>query len=595
MDATITLRKYLEKGKVFVIPDFQRGYIWGKKKPNSKDTDSVTYIMNTIISKFIDNSPIFLQGVTVTEEKETITLIDGQQRTTFLYILLKYLNYTGTYEIRYDVRKESEEFLNNGITSNHELNADEEFQDIYFFKNTWRIIDESLSEKCINTNGEKDKLLNFLLDNIKFLYINIPDPHQAKKVFSMMNGNRAKMLEQELIKAELLRLVSTPVKSNNPITEEWELNMLRSRYARNWDRWLHWWNRDDVRKAFNIESQLGYLLISVMPISEKESVTFESFCKRVLKSKQSVSIAKATFDRLRRSQKLFEDAFNNSITHNKIGAILRLTNDPIEFVKYYFGSRKITEEELDRYYRCTFLDMTHKELIKDGKPLEEKAFYDKFIERYNAKLAILKNPTLYIEDHESAYRLLLRLNIDEDNLQENGRGRKFDFQIWNWNSREARSLEHIYPKSKVFHRDSEGLWRRGDDEPSVVEPSDSGLLRDAILPIKDTYSKIGNTDGKKQPDINVTEHSIGNLVLLYKDDNSVFNNSDFKRKKEIFLIGEEGNRRKMFKSRHLLHTIYHFAEAEWGAEQISRYTALTLEAFQNSYIDLINEAKSYAE
>lgn len=60
MDATITLHKYLNKQKIFIIPDYQRGYIWGKKKANAKDTDSVTYILNTILSKYQSNTPIFL-------------------------------------------------------------------------------------------------------------------------------------------------------------------------------------------------------------------------------------------------------------------------------------------------------------------------------------------------------------------------------------------------------------------------------------------------------------------------------------------------------------------------------------------------------
>lgn len=31
MNATITLRDYIKKGKVFSIPNYQRGYVWGKK------------------------------------------------------------------------------------------------------------------------------------------------------------------------------------------------------------------------------------------------------------------------------------------------------------------------------------------------------------------------------------------------------------------------------------------------------------------------------------------------------------------------------------------------------------------------------------
>ena len=83
MNATITLREYLEKGKTFVIPNYQRGYVWGKKS-KGKYLDAVSYMLEkSLIPGFKNNMPIFIQGITVTENDKEIILIDGQQRTTF--------------------------------------------------------------------------------------------------------------------------------------------------------------------------------------------------------------------------------------------------------------------------------------------------------------------------------------------------------------------------------------------------------------------------------------------------------------------------------------------------------------------------------
>jgi uncharacterized protein with ParB-like and HNH nuclease domain len=90
MDTIITLRNYLEKGKTFVIPNYQRGYVWGKKR-KGEDTDAVTSILQNLLDKFQNDEEVFLQGFTVVEKENEIVLVDGQQRTTFLYILLKYL------------------------------------------------------------------------------------------------------------------------------------------------------------------------------------------------------------------------------------------------------------------------------------------------------------------------------------------------------------------------------------------------------------------------------------------------------------------------------------------------------------------------
>ena len=99
MKATITLREYLNKGKTFVVPNYQRGYVWGKANIG-KSRDAVTYMMDSLISAYNTKSSVFIQGVTVSELYDQINLIDGQQRTTFFYLFLKTLEYKGRFNIR---------------------------------------------------------------------------------------------------------------------------------------------------------------------------------------------------------------------------------------------------------------------------------------------------------------------------------------------------------------------------------------------------------------------------------------------------------------------------------------------------------------
>ena len=106
--------------------------------------------------------------------------------------MLKYLGYNNNFVISYDVRPESDIFLAaDNLLEDIEDNKNEEFQDIYFFKKTLRIISEKIG------NFSKEEFLEYLLDNIKFLYIDIPED-KATKVFSMMNGSKAIMKDEEL-------------------------------------------------------------------------------------------------------------------------------------------------------------------------------------------------------------------------------------------------------------------------------------------------------------------------------------------------------------------------------------------------------------
>lgn len=135
----MNLNLLLEKKKTFVIPAYQRGYVWGKNREGEREKkNSVEYLIEDLLKKFDNKKKIFLQGFTVTEKDQEIILIDGQQRATFLYLLLKYLGYGGKFTINYEVREESNKFLNavkNCFQTNDFVkNETEEYQDIYFFK-----------------------------------------------------------------------------------------------------------------------------------------------------------------------------------------------------------------------------------------------------------------------------------------------------------------------------------------------------------------------------------------------------------------------------------------------------------------------------
>lgn len=556
----MNLNLLLEKKKTFVIPAYQRGYVWGKNREEEKN--SVEYLIEDLLKKFENKKKIFLQGFTVTEKDQEIILIDGQQRAIFLYLLLKYLGYEGKFTINYEVREESNKFLNdvkNFFQSNDFVeNETEEYQDIYFFKKTMRIITEKLQ------SIDKQKFLQYITENINFLYIDIPE-QQATKVFTMMNGNKAQMQQEEIIKAELLRLVSLhgDTKSNENkddyyFEQEWECNMIRSRYAREWDKWLRWWNDKNVRSLYGCNNNMGWLIPSYLQKynnKQTDTLTFESFKEAYLKDETSLQ-AKQTFDGLRRLQKRFEDAYNYYKTYNMIGAILRLSFDDEnkrKFIQYYFVEDNRDISKLQDYYKLVFLEMTHDEIIKkDG---------DKFNDKFDKTSNKLDNDLLYENNNckESAFRLLLRLNIEQDNKQE----RCFNFDIW-----ENRSLEHIYPKSKVLHKDEQDNLLNGNNEKIENQSDDDAICRKTIT----------------KDDCTTTEHSIGNLVLLYKNENSAFNDNNFLTKKEMFF---NPNKKELVKSKQLLHTVCVFAEKEkWNGESIAENKIKIMKQFEEDYKEL---------
>jgi len=94
--------------------------------------------------------------LTAAPKNGELILIDGQQRTTFFFLLLNYLNADCKFKIKYEIRKESDEFLQSIVKAARqsrdtlvklaEKNEAEKHQDIYYFKKTIRIQQEVLNK-----------------------------------------------------------------------------------------------------------------------------------------------------------------------------------------------------------------------------------------------------------------------------------------------------------------------------------------------------------------------------------------------------------------------------------------------------------------
>lgn len=580
-----TIEEFLyQDNKTFVIPNYQRGYKWAVKEKDKPET-AVEKLLDNLIGA--DKSQqYFLQGVTVVEENNEIILIDGQQRTTTLYLLLWCLDKgrIDNIDLKYDIRKQSKEFIHNLKNESfdiYDFDREDKSQDIFYFKKAIEQINSKIAELKIDEFKFKD-FIDFLLKKVTILYIVI-DPDKATKTFTMMNGSKATMLQEELVKAEMLRKVSLPdfkdkqvstsvdenlIDLKEIIAKDWETNALRSRYAREWDKWLYWWNRKDVKDFFSVEKPMGLLLDYYHYTKDKtgktEKFTFDGF--RILlsedKNKEKLK-TKLVFKELRDLQKSFEDIFNNPKIHNylKMSLLCSTSNDDKYDIIDYFIVKKHGKDLTDDYAKWRLIGATHRQITK-GKELRDDEVKKEI--RAQEVLNQLSKGFVYQNSWDQALKQLLRFNVEEDNKLHEGKGRKFDFNIYG-----EKSLEHIHPKSKAFHKkETENkdssitiIYFDGNDkEIGFAAPTGSEWLnRDSMAP-------------------DCSEHCIGNLVLLDKNENSKFNNKPFVAKKEFYFnVGE------VFKSRNLLHTISVFAKSNWDKEDIQENRRKFIERFKQDY------------
>lgn len=557
--STINLGEYIGKLKgkgQFIIPKYQRGYIWGQYNrtlANNNMQDSVTYLVDSILQHYKNKAELFMQGITVSQVKDQddYVIVDGQQRTTFFYLLLKFLGYSGYIKIHYDVRTASNDFLTSLNIDDCQDDPDEEYQDIYFFKKTLRVFHKKLRNDNIDINN----LLYYILHGVKFLFIDIPS-EKAKIVFTMMNGNKSVMRQEELIKSELLRCSTI----NGKTIGEAENTTIRSRYAREWDKWLYWWNDERVKSFYKTDLLLGWLL----PITlDTTDVSFETYKNKCLHN-GTIKEAKENFRTLRLLQQRMVDIYDDPITYNYAGVIMciRDNKDRFSFLKWYLEltrdkGHEEAFKELRRYFDWAFIGVSHRDIVNNNT--------EKYREKREDFLVRLSDDQLYRVNYETGAKWLLRSNILEDCAQNLHKGRKFNFDIWN-----QRSLEHIYPKSKVGHIQN-GSRCNWDDKP---------LPEGEIKGISLWRENIYYDDSVTGQHYTASEHSIGNLVLLYKSDNSEFSNASFEGKKNIyFKLSDDSG----FQSRHLLHTVSVFANSKWDGAEIAKHKFDEISRFNNDY------------
>ncbi|NDP28239.1 MAG: DUF262 domain-containing protein, partial [Flavobacterium sp.] len=115
--------------KTFVIGGYQRGYKWGKKEIlellndiNGYDHSKGLYCLQPLILKPLDNIQHKISVVENTYDIFTCNeVVDGQQRTTTLYLLLKYLHHKNwidshyLFEIDFQTRERSGIFLKENL------------------------------------------------------------------------------------------------------------------------------------------------------------------------------------------------------------------------------------------------------------------------------------------------------------------------------------------------------------------------------------------------------------------------------------------------------------------------------------------------
>jgi hypothetical protein len=594
MESKRSIAQYIGKAEdtVFVIPSYQRGYKWGVPHKDGKN-DAKVLVEDIVRAYQSHKAEYFIQGVTVYKKDNRIFLIDGQQRTTTIFLILtavisdieersSYLfTRHGDFRLEYKIRKSSHDYLVH-IVKDKPL-GDADTQDKYYIQTAYQQICDALPEDVEKVDPALSlSFKEYILNRVKLFYIEIEE-QQATDVFSMMNGAKAYMKVDELVKADFLSKVSS---SDNLIrnseqtdsidvtldilrkqlkresTEEWENNAVRSRFAREWDKWIYWWNQEEVKAFFESgENPLGLLLPTYCSDKNVQFSNSPDDLSTVIKDCQNSFIkdtknAKLNFYELRELQKKYENLYRNTHSFNLLGIALSCTDKK--------RKKEIVDFFIKNYNSCPTLKRYTLGLLIDRKPDA-----DDFVEQAESVISQLQSNFVYLDDGDSgakeyAMRMLFMLNV----MAADKRNSRFEFVykdekgFWRNFYRDGRSLEHIWPKSRIVFKDDDGVNK-------TVKLNTNNLEDDNAFEEVDS-SKLNlyiHRDLLVSPPFEVSEHCIGNLVFLHKRDNSKFNaktperEGDKEGKKQVFF-----NLNEPILSRNLIQTIAAFSAGYWSKD-----------------------------
>ena len=247
-DIIESVEKIFSNGRIYNIPEYQRGYKWSEKDVNALLNDIDNFKVDEK-----DNSKFYcLQNITIKKQNDNIyEVIDGQQRLTTLSILLSYLGKIGLlkendkYKIKYSIRDESEKFLYELLKESNPdkdyLNNDLSYND-HFYNAVKNLIKENKEENkdydsqdvfhfCLAKHTiinffdkfDEDKKKSFttkLLNNVKLIVNDVSSNDvKGETIFKNLNSNKVALEYYDLIRAIFItRVNSNENKEESPTT-----------------------------------------------------------------------------------------------------------------------------------------------------------------------------------------------------------------------------------------------------------------------------------------------------------------------------------------------------------------------------------------
>ena len=485
-------------GMKFFIPSYQRGYRW---------TDlQIENLLNDIweFCKGVDGDFYCLQPLVVKERKGEWIVIDGQQRLTTIYIILKVLGNDKYPFLEY----ERESYIE---TCDNSENVKIDNIEIYHLTNAKHFIDRWIhiekrtneEKKWINPKNieiDTKKFCDKILKQTKFIFYNVGDDSEVQEhdIFNNLNSGKIALTNAELIKALFLNKVGMEDIAHREVEQRLladEFDQIE-RTLRQDDFW--YFLAGNTKK---LSSCINLLFDLMLESSEKNGKyrtdepfrTFFYFNDLINgnESEDSYKKSKKIWEDVRKVFHIMEGWFNDSVMYNLIG-YHRAANGGKTLCEIY---KKFCEEKSKYEFKKWLVDECKNHID----------YPDGFMQ------------LRYDENKDKVFNLLLLFNIATLNgrPQEAVKLSFANLHKYEWD------VEHISPQNP-------------QDIKQITEELGKGNVNGIFTDLLKKINNGENFDKELKQFFAIDDElmAIGNLTLLIAHDNRGIGNGFFFKKRQ---------------------------------------------------------------
>ena len=564
-------------GMNFFIPDYQRGYRWKEQQAedllndiwsfaeDDKKSPAEIYCIQPLVVQRKDQKILEkIHNAKTVEEVEKLikgawNVVDGQQRLTTIFLILSVLEMQDLYEIEYQTRKGSKDFLKNITEKDKDENID--FFHMY-------LVHDTIKKWFKNNVVDKEKFKETLLEKVNFIWYQISSEEEefnhksAIAAFTRLNIGKIPLTDAELIKALFLN-------RSNFSCSSVELDKKQREIAMEWDKieyslqgdefWLFlhgleyskptridfifdmiclndeyhiYYNERDGSKAQRENSKRKNEAIRKQ-IGDDEHKTFRYFYYAFNAEDLTAEFIDQKWSKIREYYQIFSEWYNDYKLYHYIGYLTTVFEDSNLVDELVDDWRNSSKREFVKKIEKRIFDVLSK----------SKGFFDldNFIyeEEYNDKTTSKRDcvPVLLLHNIETIIQQNDKLVNDKQYALPNFS--KFPFHLY---KKEKWDVEHIRPNAgdKINSDEAKKVFamlskKYIGDKANLANEIDKFLNGD--LQFEDIFDKILQIDNSLSDS---DKNKIWNYALLDEATNKEYGNVIFPIKRAFVANKERG-------------------------------------------------------